>query len=145
MERKLAVIDGAESLFKNIPNQHRKHFGGWHAVVQFRDIVVEMLMVETVGYLLFKNGFKRFQIEEKTALLVNNAADRNLQQIVVPMPVFVAAFSVGLKVLLFGAVRIEEAVSRVELNASGDIDFAWLLQKVIHKAVLPVMSCVGIC
>ena len=72
MESKLPVKNVTQSFFEYIPNQHTKHFSCRHALLQFRNVMIQVLVVETVDYLIFKNSFKLFQVKQKSGCPVND-------------------------------------------------------------------------
>ena len=94
MESKLPFIDVTQSLFKYIPYHHRKYFRGGHTILQFRDVMVQVLVVESVDDLLFKDSVKLFKVKQKSRVAINDSGDGDIYQIIVTVTIFIAALSV---------------------------------------------------
>jgi hypothetical protein len=118
MERELPVIDIAQSLFKYIPYQHSEHLGCRHAILHFCYIMVQMPVVEAGGDFFFKDSFKFFQVKEKTAITIDHAAEGYIKEIIVPVAVFIAAFSVNLNVFFIRKMRVEKPMRGIEFYFS---------------------------
>ena len=87
-------------LFKYIPYHHRKYFRGGHTILQFRDVMVQVLVVESVDDLLFKNRFKLLKVKQKSCITINNTGDGNIYQIIMTMSIFIAALSVNSNIFI---------------------------------------------
>ena len=107
MESKLPVKYVTQSFFEYIPNKHTEHFSCRYALLQFRHIMIQVLVIESVDYLLFKNSFKLFQVEQKPGCPVNYTGKSNFKQIVMTVAMFITAFSINCNVFIIRQIWVK--------------------------------------
>jgi len=82
------------------------------------NVQVEVLVVHKLEQFTIHELLQLAQIQDVPGALVNTAFYRNVQYIVVPVPVRVVAFPEEALIFGVGEVRIEDAMRRVEPDSA---------------------------
>ncbi len=93
---------------------------------QKKDFLIQVPMVAAVDHGLAQNIFQFTEVDQVTGLRIRSAADRDLKDVIVSMPVRVRAETILLNVPSMALARIKQPMSRIEVHLPRDGDNARL-------------------
>lgn len=101
------------------PNRDGQVFGAAHFVFHEVDINIQVLMVEPVDHMFLDELAQFLYIVQEAGIGIGRALDRNIQVIIVPMPIFIGAYPEYLLILFPAPCRVKKLVCRVEMLLPG--------------------------
>ena len=117
--------------YQLLPNQDNKVFSGWlHPGRDEVHVEIEVAVVEVIGDVRMDELAQFFHVHDKSGLRIGPTFHRDMQIIVVAVPVFVGTFAEGFPVFLFRPFWHPEFVGSIESFDTGDINHCYWLIKV---------------
>ncbi len=126
----LASLVG-QSRHQSLPNEHNKVLRSWlHSSRDELHVEIEVAMVEVVGDMRMDELAEFLHIHDKSGARIGPTFYRDVQIIIVAMPVFVGAFAKGFPVFLFRPFWHPKFVGGIESFDTCDINHCYWLIKV---------------
>jgi len=126
-----------EGGIKAIPDEDNKVLGGWlHSLGDEVHVEVEVAVVEVVNDVLFDDDAQFFYVYDESRDGVGHAFDRDVEVVVVAVPISVGALAKDGFVFFLGPVFHPEFVGGVETFDSGDIDHDRLMTFACSSSVI---------
>ncbi len=122
---------GLELADKALPDSDGDVLRGGDLMQEFGDFLIEEAMVHGVEDLTVHDIFELLEVDDEAGAGVNFAFHRNLQDVVVTVPIEVVALAEDTAILFRREIRIVIIVRCGELRFAREID---------HKKQLPVIS-----
>ncbi len=102
---------------------------------EFRDIMIQMPMIETRHHFTLQSLFELVQIEDHSRFRIRLAGNSDFENVVVPVTMWIIAFAKNPAVVLRGEFRIVIEVRR------GEFEFSRQFNHVRHSVFNGASSC----